>query len=225
MRNRLRRVVCLPDPRVAVPSVGVPSVGDPAPDDSAVVGAVLAISIYSQVLQRRLLGNPDGLSQRNLGQIVGVHTGDVRLFGGGDRLLGLDDLEIVRNPGEEAVLGLLQRLACKIDVALGHGDQIGGGVQVQECRAHLIVNLSTQILKFGLALPQGAIGLELIRSHARALKNRDHQAGLKGEDAMRGTKIGTAGVAEVGVKGECRVVLRSRCLLRKLAGTHLFPWR
>src|SRR5580700_3906330 len=111
LRDLLRRVVYRP----------APSVADPVPDDSgcsAVVGAVLAISIYSQVLQRRLLGNPDGLSQRNLRQIVGIHTCDVRLFGRGDRLLRLDDLEVVRNPREEPVLRLLQGLICKINVLL-----------------------------------------------------------------------------------------------------------
>ena len=72
-----------------------------------------------------LLGNSDGLSERNFCQIVGVHAGDVRLLGQGDRLLGLDDLEVVRNPREEAVLGLLQCLAGKINIALGDSDQIG----------------------------------------------------------------------------------------------------
>src|SRR5216683_3729071 len=72
-------------------------------------------------------GCADGAGERNFCEIVGIDARDDGLIGVRHRLLGLHYFDVVGNSGGEAIAGLGQGLIREIEVAPGHGDQVGGG--------------------------------------------------------------------------------------------------
>ena len=105
-------------------------------------------------MQRGLLGNAEGLRQRDFRQIEGEKATDIRLVCGGDRFLRLHHLEVIGHARAGTVLRLGERLVSKVDVALCYVHEFGGGLEVEEGSPHLVVNLALQVGELRLALLQ-----------------------------------------------------------------------
>ena len=60
----------------------------------------------SQIFANALFGTAQGAGKGNFGQIVKIQTGNQILVRGSDRLLRLDDFQVVGDPGRETIAGL-----------------------------------------------------------------------------------------------------------------------
>ena len=83
-----------------------------------------------------------------------VKAGDVLIVGAGESLLGLHHFDGIGHARSEAVFRPSQALIGERDVLLRHFDLLFRSIQVEKCSAYVVVNPTTDVLRFGLALSQ-----------------------------------------------------------------------
>src|SRR5580700_9051611 len=104
-----------------------------------------------------------------------VCGGDYVLVGTGKRYLRLHQLNARAHPGDVAIPRLVERLLRQVQAYLGDGHLIRGGLQVQQRSAHLIVDLSPQVVQVvPTALEDGACRF-LIGANSSAVENIESQ--------------------------------------------------
>ena len=92
-----------------------------------------------------LLQHPAGPRQRQLRQVVLVEALDQVGLRGGQRGLRIDQRQIVVHAGVHAVGFVAQRLRGQIDIRARHVNQLLVGCNVEQRRAHLLVDVDAQI--------------------------------------------------------------------------------
>src|SRR5215471_815448 len=104
-----------------------------------------AILVPFEVRLHTFFGDANGARERDLCEVVVIETGDVLLVGGGDQLLRLYHLDGVGYTCAETVASLRESLFGQIDITACNIDLFRGGIQVEECCAHVGINLCPQI--------------------------------------------------------------------------------
>ncbi len=141
----------------------------------------------------------DGVRQFDLRKIVGIKTLNITLVSAGHGFLRLHDFQVVGHSGGEAILRLRERLFRQVDGTAGHFDLLGGGVQIEQRGADLIVDAAAEISQLRTRLLQLGVGLEHVAVNAIAGEDRDVDASIDLPGAVR-LAGGDADVAEIGVQ-------------------------
>src|SRR5258708_20686840 len=125
--------------------------------------------------------HPKSASERELGEIVVVEAGDVLIVGAGESLLGLDHLNAVGHSGSEAIFRPIKILVGKRDVLPGYLNLLFRRIEIEKSGANVLVNLSTNVFRFRLPLPQSGFGLRDIAFNAPSGEEREPYPALKTE--------------------------------------------
>jgi hypothetical protein len=88
-----------------------------------------------------------------------VKAGDVLIVSAGESLLGLHHLDGIGHARSEAVFRPSKALIGERDVLLRHFDLLFRSIQVEKCSAHVVINPTANVLRFGPALSQLSFGL------------------------------------------------------------------
>ena len=151
---------------------------------------------------------------------MGIQRGNQIVIRAGHRFLRLHHFDGVGHPGGESVPGLLQRLIGQLEIAFRHRYLVGGRLDIEKRRAHLVIDLSAQIGQLVLALFQIGLRLRDVPSDAAAAIDIEFHRTGQGERAM-GIRDGGADVAVVGGDSRDWVALGVRRFDRLLRGAHL----
>src|SRR6202142_4615166 len=103
----------------------------------------------------------------------------------GDRFLGLNNFDRVGSAGAKAFARLRERLLREVYIAPRDVHELLRGLDVEERRADVRVNLSLQVGRLIASLLQPRTCFEPVALPAAALKNRNRQRAANAEDAMR----------------------------------------
>ena len=91
----------------------------------------------------------------------------------------LHHFDIVGNAGDEAVARLVERLAGQIDIAFCHFHLFGGGLQIENRVAHVLIDLPAQIFELIAVVGQRRVGFQRVRMDFPALENGNFQRALR----------------------------------------------
>src|SRR5262245_56406576 len=107
------------------------------------------------------------------GHVIAKQRVDILLVGRRDRLLGLHHLEIVRHASRKPVACLHQFLVGQVARSRRDLQLLTIGLQVEECGAHVVVDLRAHVLRFRASLAEIGVGLREAALRPSSLKNRD----------------------------------------------------
>ena len=132
----------------------------------------LARLLSSEIIFVVGLGDAEGTGQRELGDVVLVERADVLVV----RLLGLRlrlrDGQVVGDAGVEALLGLAESFVGEIDVGAGRFDQLGGGLDVEDAVADILLDLLDLVGERGAGLLVLGVGDLLLPAGLGDLQDR-----------------------------------------------------
>src|SRR5262249_45041535 len=137
-----------------------------------------AILVPFEIRLHTFFGDANGARERDLCEVVIVETGDVLLVGGGDQLLRLDHLDGVGYTCAETVASLCESLFGQIYITARNVDLFCGGIQVEECCAHVGINLRPQILLAIARLLEASVSLQNIAVNAAPQKDWNAEGAL-----------------------------------------------
>src|ERR1700751_4377026 len=100
-----------------------------------------------EVFLHALLAITQGTNKGNLREVVAVQTRNVLLVCAGDRLLRLHDLYRVCDSRTEPIPGLGQCLIGQVDVAACNIHLLRRRLQVEQCCAHIGLDLCAQVVE------------------------------------------------------------------------------
>src|SRR6266481_722503 len=121
--------------------------------------------------------------------IVAIQAGDVLVIRARQRLLRLHDFDTVRYPGGETLLGARETFPGEVHVLTRNRYLLPRGLQIKECGADIIVNLSAQVFCFRLALPEYCFCFRNIAVDTSTSKDWYAHTRLKGERTRQTAKV------------------------------------
>ena len=113
---------------------------------------VLARLLSSEIIFVVGLRDAEGTRQRELGDVVLVERADVLIVGLLGLRLGLRDGQIVGDAGVEALLGLAEGFVGELDIRAGGLDELGGGLDIEEAVADVLIDLLDLVGEAGVRL-------------------------------------------------------------------------
>src|SRR5271168_3734634 len=113
----------------------------------------------SEILAKTDSCNTEGTSERQFCEIVAVEAGDVLVVGAGQGLLRLHDFDAVGDACRKAVLGTSDVVVGQAQIPMSDVDLLPGGIQIEKCSANVVINLPTDVFRFGLPLTQSRLRL------------------------------------------------------------------
>src|SRR5438105_927536 len=104
---------------------------------------------------------------------MSVEALNITLMGAGDSFLRLNHFKIVSYSGAETILRLGECLFSEIDGTASDLDLLGGGVQVEQRGADLVVDASAKIAELLTSLLQLRVGHQYLTVNFVTGKNRN----------------------------------------------------
>ena len=120
----------------------------------------------------------DGSRQLDFGEIMRIEALNVTLVRARDRLLSLNHLEIVRDPGRKAVLRLTQSLFGQIHRAASHLDLLCRGAQIEQGAPDFVVDAAAEIAKLRASLVELGVGFQDVAVDPASRKNWNRKTGV-----------------------------------------------
>src|SRR5208282_4900121 len=118
-----------------------------------------------------------------------------------ERGLCLDYGQVVVDSSLKPVGGLLQGFSRQLDIAAGDVDEFGGGLQIEQAVAQLLVDLAREIVELRAELVELRDGHVVIAAKLRLLKDGHREASLCGKGAVI-DEAGDAGDAVIALEGQ-----------------------